>query len=116
MLGADIGLVAEAILADLTFETKEIVALARKVSALYPFLSEKEQQLLLAIFASAAASATQVQPNHGKFELPKVDGQDPEPGIANITLEQLQQQLLTAYTPGQQPETGISGKIAGDVV
>jgi hypothetical protein len=113
MLSAGIGIATEAIMADLAFETKEIVSLARKVSALYPFLSEKERQLLLAIFASAAESATQVQKDHGKFELPKVKGQTPEAKIDEITLELLQEQLLNAYTPGKAPPNGISEKIAG---
>ena len=45
-------------MANLTFTLKEIEDLAHKVSALDQFLSKKEHELLLAIFASAAEQVT----------------------------------------------------------
>ena len=91
-------------MADVGFNRKEIEDLARKLSTLQPFLSEKERALLLAIFAAAVSSAK--VSSTGKEAL---EGAPPEAITANIlgagtdkpaTLADLQQQLSNAYTPG----------------
>lgn len=95
-------------MANLTFTLKEIEDLAHKVSALDQFLSKKERELLLAIFASAAEQVTRNKAGRGVFPAP-------QQGAGSATLEDLQQQLLKAYIPGNEPPHGINAKIIGDV-
>ena len=94
-------------MANLTFTLKEIKDLAHKVSALDQFLSKKERELLLAIFASAAESVTRNKAGRGVFPAP-------EQGADKTTLEDLQQELLNAYIAGNEPPHGIAAKITGD--
>jgi hypothetical protein len=94
-------------MANLTFSPKEIEDLVRKVSALDQFLSKKERELLLAIFASAAERVTRNKAGRGVFP---ASGQ----GADSATLEDLQQQLLNAYIAGNEPPHGIAAKITGD--
>lgn len=95
-------------MANLTFSPKEIEDLARKVSALDMFLSKKERELLLAIFASAAERVTRTKAGRGVFPAP-------EQGADSATLADLRQQLLNAYFSGNEPPPhGITAKITGD--
>ena len=98
-------------MADLKFSRKEIEDLARKVSTLEPFFSEKERALLLAIFASAAEHITVSKPGRGALPIANVLAQ--ELGADRTTLEDLQRQLLNAYIPGNEPPPGIAAKITG---
>lgn len=80
-------------MADLEFNRREIEDLARKLSTLESSLTVQERALLLAIFAAAADRANQTGP--GVAALPQASGTDEE-----ATLADLQQQLLSAHTPG----------------
>ena len=73
----------------LEFDRKEIENLIQKLSTLN--LNEQERALLLAIFAAAADRAQQTGPTVATL---------PEASVGEETLADLQQQLLTAYTPG----------------
>ena len=102
-------------MANLTFSRKEIEDLATKVSVLKPFFSEKERELLVAIFASAAEHVTRSDTGDGVF--PPTQVPPPEPGADSTTLEDLQQQLLNAYFSGNEPPPhGITAKITGDTL
>jgi hypothetical protein len=94
-------------MATVKFTHEEIEDLARKVGALGPFFSKKERALLLAIFAAAAEKVTS-SAKIGEFP-------GSEPSADSATLENLQEQLLKAYIPGNAPPHGISAKIIGDV-
>jgi len=106
-------------MAELQFSRKELEDLARKVGTLQPFLSDKERELLLAIFASAEHHVTvsPTKPDHGAFDEVKVLGQELTED-ENPTLGDLQRQLLNSYIPGNtQPETGtplgLTAKVTG---
>jgi len=94
-------------MATVTFTHEEIEDLTRKVGALGPFFSKKERALLLAIFAAAAEQVTRSE-TLGVFP-------GSEPSADNVTLENLQEQLLNAYIPGNAPPHGITAKIIGAV-
>jgi hypothetical protein len=80
-------------MADLEFNRQEIEELAGKLSTLESSLTVQERALLLAIFAAAADQANQTGPSVAT--LPQASGTDEE-----ATLVDLQQQLLSAHTPG----------------
>ena len=89
-------------MADLEFNRDDVVSLIRKLSTLESIFSEQERALLLAIFAAAADRAKQTSPSEATLPGASVDqapgtgaGTDEQP-----TLADLQQQLLSAYTPG----------------
>lgn len=104
-------------MAQLEFSRKELEDLARKVGTLQPFLSDKERELLLAIFASAAHHVTVSEPGHGVFAPVNVLAQELDEE-ENATLADLQRQLLNSYIPGNQPgesgtSLGLTAKISG---
>jgi hypothetical protein len=97
-------------MADVKFKLKDIEALAAKLSALEQFLTRKDRDLLVAIFAAAAGRievsdpagrtggtlpATQTKQSQEPGPGPGPGGQDP--------LSVLQQQLLNSYIPGEAP-------------
>lgn len=72
-------------MSDLQFSRAEIEGLAQKLDSLQAQFSEREKQLLLAIFAAAGN---------------QVRSSDPEDSAgADITLTDLREQLLIAFTP-----------------
>jgi hypothetical protein len=88
-------------MADVEFTRKDIEDLARKLSTLQPFLSDQERQLLLAIFATAADHAESTGPGGASLPAASIRGQEADAGAADqVTAEGLQQQLLSAYVPG----------------
>jgi hypothetical protein len=104
---------------NLPFSKQDIEGLAQKVSTLE--LSEQERALLMAIFGAAAEHASSSEP--GQATLPRAvsSGQMPEAGAGGQeTIASLQQQLLSAYIPGNSfdsltsdggpPETGRVGE------
>ena len=104
-------------MADVKFTHKELLDLARKVGALHPFLSDKETEMLMAIFASAVEHVDVAKAGRGT--LPSTTATldaaldaalaGKEPGLA-----ELQRQLLHAYVPGgKEGPGGLSAKIAG---
>ena len=101
-------------MADVEFNRKNIEDLARKLSALDQSLSEKERELLIAIFA-AAVSRTEV-PSKGHGTLPGIETNQPQEPVSggHETLSELQRQLLNSYIPGRPPEypnQGFSDRI-----
>jgi hypothetical protein len=89
-------------MADLEFNRQEIEDLAQKLSTLESIFSEQERALLLAIFAAAADRAKQTGPSVATLPEASV-GQTPGAGAGTDeqpTPADLQQQLLSAYTPG----------------
>jgi hypothetical protein len=73
------------VMSDLQFSRAEIESLAQKLDSMQEQLSEREKQLLLAIFAAAG--------NHVRSSKPK------DSGGADITLADLLGQLLIAFSP-----------------
>jgi hypothetical protein len=109
-------------MADLEFSRQDIEGLTQKLATLSPTFSPQERALLLAIFASAADNAN--PPGQGQpatlsaasnSAQPLADGAD-----YNATLKNFQQQLLTAYTPGNSFDSvtagGNVGKVLGQAV
>ena len=88
-------------MADLEFDKQDIEDLAQKLSTLGPVFNNEERQLLLAIFAAAADAANAATPD-SPATLPMAESPVPAPatGDYNATLENLKQQLLRAYSPG----------------
>jgi hypothetical protein len=84
--------------ADLKFSLALVTSLAEKLSQVQN-LTGPEHDLLLAIFAAAAARAQLVGGVDHSSTLPlaEVSGQQPP---ANVTPDILKQQLLNAYIPG----------------
>jgi hypothetical protein len=78
-------------MANLEFNQQELADLAGKLSTLD--LTDQERALLLAIFAAAAERVNQT--DVGVATLPQAGETGEEP-----TVEDLQQQLLNAYIPG----------------
>lgn len=103
---------------DLQFGPDDITGLTQKLSAVQG-LTETEYGLLLAIFAAAAARVEVTDPGTGQSTLPKPEivGQAPGPNLPDVTQVtplQLQQQLLTAYIPGNYfGGSGIVARITG---
>jgi hypothetical protein len=93
----------EILMADLQFSQQEIEDLAQKLSRIQPSLSERESTLLLAIFAAAADRAKRSD-SGGGATLPWFEIRNPPPpppgAGEQVTLTDLQQQLLNAYIPG----------------
>ena len=104
-------------MADVKFTHKELLDLARKVGALHPFLSDKETEMLMAIFASAVEHVDVAKAGRGT--LPSTTATlDPalETALAGKepSLSDRQRQLLHAYGPGgKESPGGLSAKIAG---
>ena len=91
---------------DLEFNLDEVTSLARKLSAVQQDLTGGEYGLLLAIFAAAAARAEVTNADTGTSTLPlaEIFGQAAT-GAPNVTLGDLQHQLLNAYIPGNYFES-----------
>jgi hypothetical protein len=95
-------------MADVKFKLKDIEALAAKLSALEQFLTRKDRDLLVAIFA-AAAGRIEVSDPAARTEgtLPATQtkqSQEPGPGPGGQDpLSVLQQQLLNSFIPGEAP-------------
>jgi hypothetical protein len=87
--------------ADFEFNLENVTSLAGKLKAANLDLSSEEHQLLLAIFAAAAARAQVTDPmaRTSTLPLPEIIGQTSGTG-PDLTLGDLQQQLLNAYIPG----------------
>jgi hypothetical protein len=105
-------------MADVEFNQENIEGLARKLSALDHLLSEKERELLIAIFAAAVGRTEVPVPSEGRGTLPGTEinqPQGPGPG-GRETLSELQRQLLNSYIPGNAPDhpnQGFSDRISG---
>lgn len=89
-------------MADLEFSREDIEGLTQKLASLWPRFSATERALLLAIFGAAAGNVKppeQYQPATlpvaSDSAQPLPDGAGDEEALAHY-----QQQLLTAYTPG----------------
>jgi hypothetical protein len=103
---------------NLPFGKQDIEGLAQKLGTLQ--LTEQERALLMAIFGAAAEHASSSGP--GQATLPRAvsSGQMPEPVAGQETIASLQQQLLSAYIPGNSfdsltsdggpPESGRVGE------
>jgi hypothetical protein len=86
-------------MADIEFSRDDIVSLTAKISTLQPDLSDQERQLLMSIFALAAEHT---RPAGGPRQVTLQEPTEPdEPAIVDgsATVDELQQQLLQAYTP-----------------
>jgi hypothetical protein len=99
------------------FTHKELLDLARKVGALHPFLSDKETEMLMAIFASSVGRVDVAKPGRGTLPSTTATLDDAlEKALAGKepSLSELQKQLLHAYVPGShEGPGGLSAKIAG---
>lgn len=105
-------------MADLGFNRQDIEGLIEKLATLWPTFRPQERALLLAIFASAADKAKPAGqhqpatlPAASNSAEPLADGADDEAAIANY-----QQQLLTAYTPGNSFDSISAGVDTGKVM
>lgn len=104
-------------MADLEFNRGDIEGLTQKVAGLWPNLSAQERALLLAIFASAADNASASGQNQPATLPAASNSARPLPAGADYTatIEYFQQQLLTAYTPGNSFDSisasGDTGKV-----
>ena len=91
-------------MADFEFDPADIKSLAQKLNNVKQRLglSEQEYNLLLLIFAAAAARAEVIDGTTGRSTLPnaKIMGETVGPGDQGVTLGNLQDQLLKAYIPG----------------
>jgi hypothetical protein len=97
--------------ADLEFNQQDIENLARRLATLWDQFSSQERELLLAIFANAAGKANPPGP-HQPATLPAASNSAPPlPDGADYaaTLENYQQQLLTAYIPGNSFDSITDG-------
>jgi hypothetical protein len=106
------------LVADLQFGPDDITGLAQKLSQVQG-LTETEYGLLLAIFAAAAARVEVTDPATGASTLPKPEIVGLAPGptlpdVTQVTPADLQQQLLTAYIPGNYfGGAAAAGRITG---
>jgi hypothetical protein len=105
-------------MADLEFDRRDIEGLTQKLAKLWPDFSPQERALLLAIFASAAGNANPPGQNQ-PATLPAAS--DSAPPLAagadyKATLANYQQQLLTAYTPGNSFDSISAGGNTGKVM
>lgn len=104
-------------MADLEFNRGDIESLTQKLAGLWPNLSPQERALLLAIFASAAGNASPPGQNQPATLPAASDAARPLPAGADYeaTIAHYQQQLLTAYTPGNSFDSisasGDTGKV-----
>jgi hypothetical protein len=100
-------------MAGVQFNLQDIEDLDQKLSTLQQFLSDKERALLLAIFAAAAGrikvSITGQGELEGELPTPIVDQALYDRTDWQQTLADLQQQLLNAYIPGEDPDSGTQG-------
>jgi hypothetical protein len=107
-------------MANLDYTRQDIVDLVRKLSTLQPYLSGKEQALLLAIFGLAAEHASSF--GSSGVTLPQAGTSGQAPGAATggqETIASLQQQLLSAYIPGNSFDSltgggSLTGRIGED--
>jgi hypothetical protein len=98
-------------MADMEFSRQDLEDLVRKVSQLQPYLSERERQLLMAIFAAAAERAKPFGPKQAAT-LPEAEGARPPAGDQTgeqPTPADLQRQLLAAYIPGKSFDSLTAG-------
>jgi hypothetical protein len=90
--------------ADIEFNLDDVTSLAQKLSNAKSALglTPKEYDLLLLIFAAAAARAEVTDVEAGTSTLPnaKIMGETVGPGDPAVTSGDLQYQLLNAYIPG----------------
>jgi hypothetical protein len=93
-------------MADISFSLADITSLTGKLKNVEPSLklTPHEYKLLLAIFAAAAARTDLYNPaanNSSTLPLPEIFGAAPDAvGASDVTLGDLQNQLLNAYIPG----------------
>lgn len=91
-------------MADFLFDPADIASLAQKLNNAKQQLglTEQEYNLLLLIFAAAAARVEVVDDQTGRSSLPnaRIVGQAVGPGDAGVALGNLKDQLLNAYIPG----------------
>ena len=107
--------------ADFVFSLDEVTSLAQKLSNVKSALglTPQEYDLLLLIFAAAAARAEVTDVEAGVSTLPnaKIWGQTVGPGDPAVSSGDLQYQLLNAYIPGnyfQAVKPGQASTIGGD--
>jgi hypothetical protein len=85
-------------MASFEFDREEIEELARKLGSLAAQLSDRERELLLAIFSAARV--------HVSLHVP-TDSSDP----VELTLADLQEQILNAFIPGEGIDVHIDSRI-----
>lgn len=104
-------------MADLEFSRQDIENLTQKVASLWPTLSDTERDLLQAIFASAADNANPPGLNQPSTLPAASDSAQPLPAGAGYeaVLASYQQQLLTAYIPGNSFDSITEGGDTGRV-
>jgi hypothetical protein len=102
---------------DFEFTLEQVTSLAQKLSKVQQDLQPEEYKLLLAIFAAAAARATVTNQAAHTSTLPEphVVGQASGP-IPQQSLNDLQDQLINAYIPGNyfQAVDPTKGRTTGD--
>jgi hypothetical protein len=101
-------------MADLEFNRQDIESLTQKLAQLWPILSPTERALLLAIFGAAAGNANPPGANQ-PATLPAASNSAPPLAAGadyKATLANYQQQLLTAYTPGNSFDSMVDGGVA----
>ena len=99
-------------MADLEFNKKDIEGLAQKLAKHWGDFSEQERALLLAIFGAAAGQANPPDQNQPATLPLASDSAQPLPAGADYAqaLANYQQQLLTAYTPGNSFDSITEGE------
>lgn len=100
---------------DLPFTLEDITSLTLKLSKVQPQLTEQEYKLLMAIFAAAAARVAGTT----TVTLPQAEfvGQAAGtalPDVTQLTADDLQQQLLTAYIPGNYFQGRAAASTVGE--
>ena len=93
-------------MADLEFSRKEIESLATKLAQIQDQLTPDEQGLLLAIFAAAADSTQPAEPDRlARIRAAHIRTWHQENSAGDEeTQDSLREQLLNAYTPGNDFE------------
>lgn len=105
-------------MADLEFNKKDIEGLAQKLATLWGKFSQQERALLLAIFASAAGHVKPPGPKQPATLPAASNSAAPPAGAADekATLENYQQQLLTAYIAGNSFDSISDGGDTGKII
>jgi hypothetical protein len=99
-------------MADLEFSREDIEGLTQKLASLWPDFSAQERALLLAIFGAAAGNANPPGQDQPATLSVASNSAQPLPAGAGYeeTLTNYQQQLLTAYTPGNSFDSITEGE------
>ena len=98
-------------MADLEFNRQDIENLAQRLATLWDQFSSRERELLKAIFANAAGMAKPPSRNQPATLPAASNSAPPLPAGADYatTLANYQEQLLTAYIPGNSFDSTTPG-------